>query len=42
MTAEVLKNKSKEAVMDFIRERLSFEDGVLSSFRNIEPSKLEN
>ncbi len=36
MTVEELKNSPKEAVMDFIRQRLSFDTGVLSSIRGLE------
>lgn len=42
MTSEELKELSKEAVMDFIRKRLSFETEVISSLRKIEPEELKN
>ncbi len=35
MTTEELKNKPKEEVMNFIRERLSFDPGIENSIRNI-------
>jgi hypothetical protein len=34
MTTEELKNKPKEEVMNFIRERLSFDPGIENSIRN--------
>ena len=41
MTIEKLKSKSKEEVMDFIRQRLSFDEGINSSMRYIEAEQAE-
>ena len=42
MKVEELKKKSREEIMNFIRERLKFDVEIISSLRNIEPEKLEN
>jgi hypothetical protein len=42
MTADELKKKSKEEVLNFIRERLRFESEVISSLRDIDYEKLKN
>lgn len=41
MKVEELQKKSKEEVMNFIRQRLSFSKGVLSSMRGLEPEQIE-
>ncbi|MCH8567599.1 MAG: hypothetical protein LAT67_05020 [Balneolales bacterium] len=40
MNPEELKKKSEEEVLDFIRERLSFDSDVISSMRYVENEKL--
>ena len=40
MTIEELKIKSKDEIMDFIRNRLSFENGILSSIRHSETDSI--
>jgi len=41
MTVEELKKKSKEDVMRFIRQRLSFDEGINSSMRYLEPEQIK-
>jgi hypothetical protein len=41
MTAEELKSKSKDEVMNFIRQRLSFNEKITSSMRNLESDQVE-
>ena len=41
MKVEELQKKSKEEVMNFIRQRLRFSEGVLSSMKGIASEKLE-
>jgi len=41
MTAEELKSKSKDEVMNFIRQRLSFNENITSSMRNVESDQVE-
>ncbi|NLZ94946.1 MAG: hypothetical protein GX921_03865 [Bacteroidales bacterium] len=38
---EELQKRSKEEVMDFIRQRLSFSEGISSSMRGLEPEQVE-
>jgi hypothetical protein len=40
MTAEELKSKPKEEVKDFIRKKLSFDIGISSSMRYLEPEQI--
>jgi hypothetical protein len=41
MTTEELKSKSKNEVMNFIRQRLSFNENVKSSMRYLESDQIE-
>ncbi|AFU67761.1 hypothetical protein P700755_000758 [Psychroflexus torquis ATCC 700755] len=41
MTTEELKSKSKNEVMNFIRQRLSFSENVKSSMRYLESDQIE-
>lgn len=41
MTAEILKTKPKEEILDFIRERLSFDHEIISSLRHTDKDKFK-
>jgi|SRR5690554_1911832 len=42
MTAEELKKMPKEKALDFIRERLRIDEGLIDSLRNIDSEQLKN
>jgi hypothetical protein len=42
MTAEELKVKTKDEIMDFIRKRLSFDEGTESSIRHSETDRIQH
>jgi len=42
MTVEELKTKSKSDVLSFIRKRLTFEEGIISSIRQLESEQIES